>query len=153
MRNLTLPIPADDDARQKRARQRARRAARRIDDLDSATVAERSCSTCQSWTQTGETWGECRHTLVTRERVSRELYPPDGIEPGTIVAAWPNPHRTGITCVEPAWPVAKALGRATALRTHRGFSACDRYVQGEAADRPPRRHGLSLRDRVQGRAA
>ena len=151
MPNLKLPIPENDDTRQKRERRSNKRTKRKIEDLARADVPDRSCLTCERWWQADEEWGECRDTLVVMERVNPEVVPPRGIDKGTVVSRWPNPHGTTFTCIEPLWDYAKAFGKAQLLRTHRTFPACERYTQ--KGERAAQRTGPSLKDRVQGRAA
>ena len=151
MPNLKLPIPEDDDTKQKRERRSDRKTERKQENLALADVPDRSCLTCERWWQGNEEWGECRDTLVVMERISPEVVPPDGIDKGTLVARWENPHGTTFTCIEPRWDYAKAFGRAQQLRTHRTFPACERYSR--AGEQVTQRTRPSLKDRVQGRAA
>lgn len=150
MATLTLP-GLDDDREHKRRKRSRQRTDRHVEDLDTLDVPERSCQTCRHWWPVDEAWGECRETLVTSERVNAELYPPRGIEKGTVVARWPAPHPTPFRCVDSAWDAARAAGQPRPFRTHRTYLACDRYERGEAdqvqQDRP------RLVDRVKGVAA
>lgn len=152
MPTLKLPIPENDDTAYTREKRSRAKTQRKTEDLSAATVPDRSCLTCQRWQQTEETWGECTETLVVKERIRAEVYPPRGIETGTIVARWPNPNGTPVECRDVQWDYARAYGKAQQLRTHRTFPACDRYQRQGQDVRQPRR-GPSLKDRVRGKAA
>lgn len=150
MSNLKLPIPENDDARAKQERRSARRTKRKTEDLDRAEQPDRACLTCRHWTQVDESWGECMETLVARERVPPVVWPPRGLEKGTVAARWPDPNGGTMTCTDRTWDAIRAYGKPQQFRTHRTFPACERYTRQQPATQ---HRGPSLRDRVRGKAA
>lgn len=129
-------LDISDDEHHKQTKRSQKRVTRRMEDLATAEIPDRSCVTCMVWRHGEDMWGECRDAIVVRQRVTAEQYPDTGLEVGMVIARG-----------EPAWWAAMAFGKATPMQTHRTFRACSRYDR-HGGESPVVRRGPSLLERV-----